>query len=133
MMITRTQPFTHHLLRPLAWLAIAGLMAAVLAITAFASDDPGLAAIGGEGAESISGYVVSEIHYRLDEANPGLIRAVSFEVLGGDGQTQPTSVGVTLGPGQPTTTCWATDGDEWTCPVSFPVADASALRVVAAR
>jgi len=108
-------------------------MAAVLAITAFASDDPGLAAIGGEGAGGISGYVVSGIHYRFDETNPGLIRAVSFAILGGDGQTRPTSVSVTLGSGQPASGCWATDGDQWTCPVSFPVADASALRVVASR
>ena len=129
----RTHSSFHPMLRPRVWLAAAGLMAAVLAITAFASDDPGLAAIGGEGAGSISGYVVSDIHYRLDEANPGLIRAVSFDVVGGDGQTQPATVGVTLGPGQPTSACWATDGDQWTCPVSFPVADASALRVVAAR
>jgi len=131
--MTRTTSPFHPLFRPLDWLAVASLMAAVLAITAFASDDPGLAAIGGEGAGSISGYVVSDIHYRLDEANPGLIRAVSFDVLGGDGQTQPTTVGVTLGSGQPTSTCWATDGDRWTCPVSFPVADASTLRVVAIR
>jgi hypothetical protein len=127
-----TSPF-NPLLRPLAWLAVAALMAAVLAITAFASDDPGLAVIGGEAAGDISGYVVSDVHYQLDQTNPSLIRAVSFDVLGGDGRTRPSTVGITLGPGQPTSTCWATDGDQWTCPVSFPVADASALQVVAAR
>ena len=131
--MTRSLSPFHPLLRPLVWLAAAGLMAAVLAITAFASDDPGLAVIGGEAAGDISGYVVSDIHYQLDQTNPSLIRAVSFDVLGGDGQTRPSTVGITLGPGQPTSTCWATDGDKWTCPVSFPVADASALRVVAAR
>ena len=131
--MTRANSSFHPLLRPLVWLFVPGLMAAVLAITAFASDDPGLAAIGGEAAGSISGYVVSDIHYRLDEANPGLIRAVSFDVLGGNEQTRPTTVGVALGPAQPTSACWATDGDKWTCPVSFPAADASALRVVAAR
>ena len=130
--MTRTFSPFHPLLRPIAWLAVAGLMAAVLAITAFASADPGLVAIGGEGAGSISGYVVSDIHYQLEEANPGLICAVSFEVLVADGQPQPTSVGIALGPGEPASTCWATDGDKWTCPVSFPVAEASALRVVAA-
>jgi hypothetical protein len=121
-----------HLLRPLVWLVVPGLVAAIVAINAFASDDPELMAIGGEGAGGISGYVVSGIHYRLQETNPGLIRAVTFDVLGGDGQTRPTTVGVTLGPGQPTTACRSTDGDEWTCPVSVPAADASALRVVAA-
>jgi len=131
--MTRTFSPFHPLLRPIAWLAVAGLMAAVLAITAFASDDPGLVAIGGEGAGSISGYVVSEIHYQLNDADPGLIRAVSFEVLVADGLPQPTSVGIALGPGEPASTCWATDGDNWICPVSFPAAEASALRVVAAR
>jgi hypothetical protein len=120
-------------MRPLVWLFVPALMAAVLAITAFASDDPGLATIGGEAPGEISGYVVSDIHYQLDQTNPSLIHAVSFEVLGGDGQTRPTTVGVALGPGQPSSACWATDGDQWTCPVSFPVADASVLRVVAAR
>ncbi len=129
--MTRTNSSFHPLLRPLVWLCASGLMAAVLAITAFASDDPGLAAIGGEGAGGISGYVVSDIHYQLDQTNPGLFRAVAFDVLGGDGQTRPTTVGVTLGHGQPTSTCWATDGNKWTCPVSFPVDDASALSVVA--
>jgi hypothetical protein len=131
-MLRTHSPF-HPMLRPLAWLAVAAMMAAVLAITAFASDDPGLVSIGGEAAGDISGYVVSDIHYQLDQTNPSLIRAVSFDVLGGDGHTQPTTVGVTLGPGQPASTCWATDGDQWTCPVSFPVADASALQVVATR
>jgi hypothetical protein len=131
-MMRTYSPF-HLMLRPLAWLAAAALMAAVLAITAFASDDPGLVTIGGEAAGDISGYVITDVHYQLDEANPSLIRAVSFAALGGDGQTRPTTVGVALGPGQPTSTCWATAGDKWTCPVSFPVADASALRVVAAR
>ena len=131
--MTRTTSPFNPLLRPLAWLAVAALMAAVLAITAFASDDPVLAAIGGEAAGDISGYVVSDVHYQLDQTNPSLIRAVSFDVLGGDGQTRPSTVEITLGPGQPTSTCWATDGDQWTCPVSFTVADASALQAVATR
>ena len=132
-MMTRTHSPFHPMLRPLAWLAVAALMAAVLAITAFASDDPGLATIGGEGAGDISGYVVSGIHYRLDDTDPSLIRAVTFNALGGDGHSRPTTVGITLGPGQPTSTCWPTDGNEWTCPVSFQAADVSALRVIAAR
>jgi hypothetical protein len=125
-------PSFHHLLWPLVWLLVPGLVAAVLAIAASASADPGLAAIGGEGANDISGYLATNIHYDLDEGNPGLIHAVSLNLIGADGRTRPTTVSITLGAGQPASTCWPTDGDKWTCPVSFPVAEASALRVVAA-
>lgn len=131
--MSQRYPTFLHLLRPLVWLVVPGLVAAVVAFTAFASDDPGLVAIGGEGTGDISGYLVTDIHYDLDENNPGLLHAVSLNVIGADGQTRPTTVSVTLGTGQPASTCWATVGDEWTCPLSFPLADAEALRVVAAR
>jgi hypothetical protein len=123
----------HHLLRPVVWLPAAALMAAGLATTAFASDDPGLAAIGGEGTGGISGYQVTDIHYEFDQGNPGLFHAVTLSVIGADGQTKPTTVSVTLGAGQPASTCGPIGGNVWTCPVSFPVADAAALRVLATR
>jgi len=60
-----------RLLRPVVWLLAAALMAAGLATTAFASVDPGLAAIGGEGTGGIRGHQVVDIHYEFNQGTPG--------------------------------------------------------------
>lgn len=126
-----TFPTCAKLFRPLLWLGLAGLLASVLAISASASDDPGLAAIGGEGAGHISGFIVSDIRYGLDADDPGRLATVSLTVVGEDGRTPPARVRVSVRAGQPAVSCFSPDGMRWTCPVAASVAEADALRVSA--
>lgn len=125
--------FLPIIFRPFALLSGAALLAATLAVSARAAEDPGLAAIGGEGVGSISGFVVSDIHYTLDDDLPGQLSSVSLAVIAPDGQTTPRVVAISLQTGQPTSSCYSTDGLHWSCPVSFPLAAAEALRVSAIR
>jgi len=120
-------------LKPLAWLAGAALLAATLAVTARASEDPGLAAIGGEGLGSISGFVVSDIHFAFDNDQPGRLSSVSLTVIAPDGSSLPSSVGVAMQSGQPASRCHSADGLHWSCPVSWSLAAANALRVTAVQ
>jgi len=122
-----------NLLRLLLWIPLAGLLAAGVVISASASEDPGLAAIGGEGAGAISGFVVSEIHYSLADDNPGRLAAVELTVLAADGSTTPSRVSVSLQAGAPATTCLPTEGPSWTCPLDAPLREAESLRVSASR
>jgi hypothetical protein len=115
------------------WLGLAGLLAATLAVTASASQDPGVAAIGGEGSGLISGFVITDIDYGLSNTLPGRLDSVSLSVIGPDGQTTPTRVSVSLIAGQPATDCLRQSGSRWTCPLDLPVAAAETLQVTASR
>ena len=122
-----------NLLRLLLWITLAGLLAAGVVISASASEDPGLAAIGGEGAGAISGFIVSEIHYSLADENPGRLAAFELTVLAADGSTTPSRVSVSLQAGAPSTPCFSTQGLRWTCPLDAPLRAAESLRVSATR
>jgi len=117
--------------RPFALLAGAALLAATLAVSARASEDPSLAAIGGEGVGSISGFIISDIHFALDNDHPGQLSSVSLAVIAPDGQTAPRVVAISLQTGQPASSCQSADGQHWSCPVSWPLAAAEALHVIA--
>lgn len=129
--MARTFPIFTTLIRPLVWLGLAGLLASVLAISASASDDPGLAAIGGEGAGAISGFVVSDIRYVLDSDDPGRLEAVSLNVAAADGRTPPARVVVSVRIGEPAAHCFPVGGQRWTCLLDTAVAQADALQVSA--
>jgi hypothetical protein len=122
-----------NFLRPLAWLVLAGLLAAMLAVSASASQDPGLAALGGEGAAAISGFVIADVNYAVSDSQPGRLKAVSLSVVGPDGWTTPTRVSVSLVPGQPSSACLRQSASRWTCPLDLPVAAAESLQVSASR
>ncbi|MCJ7678054.1 MAG: hypothetical protein MUO35_10080 [Anaerolineales bacterium] len=117
--------------RPVALLGGAALLAGTLAVSAKASEDPGLAAIGGEGVGSISGFIISDIDFALDNDHPGQLSSVSLAVIAPDGRTTPRVVAISLQTGQPTSSCHSADGLHWSCPVSWPLAAAEALRVIA--
>jgi len=120
-------------IRHFAWLAGASLVAVTMAVSARASEDPDLAALGGEGLGSISGFIVSDIHFALDDDQPGQLSSVSLAVIAPDGRTMPSRVDVSLQTGQPASYCHSVDGLHWSCPVSWPLAAADTLRVIATR
>jgi len=129
--MTLTRTLLPTFLRPLVWLGLAGLLAATLAVTASASQDSGLAAIGGEGSGLISGFVIADVDYALSDARPGRLDSVSLSVVGPDGRTTATRVSVSLIAGQPATDCLQQSPSRWTCPLDLPVAAADSLQVSA--
>jgi hypothetical protein len=66
----------------------------------------------GEGTGAISGYTVSQLHYRLAE-DPALLEAVSFVLDGPAGQAL-----VSFSPGQgPAFPCRQVGATRWECPL----------------
>lgn len=131
--MTPTRTLLPNFLRPLVGLGLAGLLAAMLAVTASASQDPGLGALGGEGAGAISGFVIADVNYAVSDSQPGRLEAVSLSVVGPDGRTTPTRVSVSLVPGQTPSDCLRQSASRWTCPLDLPVAAAESLQVSASR
>ncbi len=131
--MTLSRTILPNFLRPLVWLGLAGLLAAMLAVTASASQDPSLVAIGGEGSGLISGFVIADIDYDLSDTRPGRLHSVSLSVVGPDGRTTATRVSVSLIAGQPAADCLQQSSSRWTCPLDLPLAAAETLQVSASR
>jgi len=131
--LTLTRTILPNFLRPLVWLGLAGLLAAMLAVTASASQDPDLVAIGGEGSGLISGFVIANINYSLSDTQPGRLDSASLSVVGPDGRTTATRVSVSLIAGQPATDCLRQSSSRWICPLDLPLAAAETLQVTASR
>lgn len=110
-------------------LALAGLLGtATYALTAsntFASATNQ----SGQGAQSISGFEVSNVQYTLDAVNPENLSAVDFDLDGvaGDVRAKVRSAALTY------STCTNTAANHWTCPVTDSVASADELTVIAVQ
>lgn len=120
-----------NLLRLSLWLGLASLLAAGISISASASEDSGVVGIGGEGSASISGFMISDIHYTRSEADPSRLAGISFEVVAADGRTAAEQVTASVVAGQPETICLPQGGLRWICPLDVSAASADALRVSA--
>jgi hypothetical protein len=108
------------------------LVVLVLALSgftyAFAAGNTVPESKAGDGSGTISGYVVSNIHYILDASNPTLIDAVTFQL---DGTATDVYAKVGAGSWSPLCTLAAS---VWTCDVAGTVVlPAVTLQVVAAN
>jgi hypothetical protein len=82
----------------------------------------------GDGADTISGYTVSNVAYTLDTSNPANVTFVDFDL-----DADATTVKVSLS-GEALQTCNNTAGFHWQCPISGVTATAANnLRVSAAQ
>lgn len=83
----------------------------------------------GQGAQTISGFAVSNVSYTLDAVNPENYSAVDFDLDGaaGDVRAKVTAAGTTY------STCSNTTGNHWTCPITNSVASADELTVIAVQ
>lgn len=110
-------------------LAVAGLLGtasyALTASNTFASS----VNQSGQGAQTISGFAVSNVTYTLDAINPENLSAVDFDLDGpaSDARAKVRSTATTY------STCTNTTGNHWTCPVTDAVADADELTVIAVQ
>ena len=96
--------------------------------TAYAAANTVPSSAAGEGSGAISGYVVSNIDYTLDSANPSSITGVAFDLDAAAG-----TVKVSLVTGGATTACVHGSLFHWTCAVTVPVVSANNLTVVASQ
>ena len=106
------------------------LLIAILSFTvhAFASSETNPAGHGGEGANTISGWVVSNVQYRLSE-NPSTVSSIEFNL------DKPASV--VKASVNPTNAgffeCQNSSGNHWACNInpSVEISLMNELRVVA--
>lgn len=110
-------------------LLIALVLAAVTFAYAAANTVP--ASSAGDGSNTISGYIVSNVHYVLDTNNPAVISAVEFTLSGAN---TPQTVKIQLVGGGNWYSC-SLSGGTYSCNVGGAVSayDAAYLRVVAAQ
>ncbi|OIO95136.1 MAG: hypothetical protein AUK03_05830 [Anaerolineae bacterium CG2_30_64_16] len=89
----------------------------------------------GDGAETISGYTVTDVRYTLGAADPTKIDSVKFDIAATAGASAPVTVKVQLVDAGAWFACAVTTSPEWSCSVASAVnvADADQLRVVAAQ
>jgi hypothetical protein len=113
--------------RVVGLLAVAGMLGtasyALTASNTFASSTNQ----SGQGAQTISGFAVSNVSYTLDAVNPENLSAVDFDLDGAasDVRAKVRTAATTY------STCSNTAGNHWTCPVSDTVASADQLTVIA--
>jgi hypothetical protein len=96
---------------------------------AFAEANTVPATFAGDGAEDISGYIISGVHYTLDVGNPALINAVIFTL-----DNAATTVRVKLvQAGTTYYTCTVAGGTSVSCNIggAVTVLAADELRVIA--
>ena len=108
---------------------VALLVCVTLFVTfAFASSETNLPPTGGEGAAKISGWNVSNVHYRLAD-NPSKIGAIEFDL---DGPANQVAIYFNTASNR-AFSCYNTYGHHWLCQVgSIEVANINTLRVIAA-
>lgn len=82
----------------------------------------------GDGADTISGYTISNVEYTLDTSNPANVTQVEFDL-----DAAATDVKVSLS-GEALQSCTNTSGFHWQCAISgVTAAAADNLRVAAAQ
>jgi hypothetical protein len=83
----------------------------------------------GQGAQTISGFAVSNVSYTLNGSNPENYSAVEFDLDGaaGDVRAKVTAAGATY------STCANTLANHWNCPITDSVASADQLTVIAVQ
>lgn len=110
---------------------LAALLAGLLALGAYAymATNTVPATKAGEGADTISGYAVSNVNYQLNATTPSDLDAVSFTLddVAGVVKAKVVSSSSTY------TDCANTAGNDWSCDLSPDVAVSSAdeLSVIA--
>lgn len=107
------------------------LLAALISVTffatnAYASSETDQIPRRGEGETGISGYVISNIHYRFAE-NPAYLSAVELDL---DGPASRVMIGFDA-PSKQSFTCHNVDRHHWLCEVdNVEIAGINLLRVV---
>ena len=112
-------------------IALVALLAFVLGTTAFAyaasiTFNGGTAGAAGQGSGAISGYVVSSVHYQLDNTNPGQVVGVTFTM----NPDTATTVKARINAGT-WVVCSAAPSPR-SCPVTGSTVGATSLEVAAA-
>jgi hypothetical protein len=109
---------------------VIALMAFVFATvaTAFAASNTVPTSSAGEGAGTVSGYTVTNVHYELNASNPASIDYVSFTL-----NASATTVKIKLvAAGSTYYSCTNTSGNSWQCTTAgATVQPADELRVIA--
>jgi hypothetical protein len=116
-------------------LAAFGLIA-IVAVTGYgyAASNAVPTSLAGDGAGTVSGFAVTDIHYNLDTSNPQNLTSLTFTVApavpAGGAVRASLDNGVSwLAAGA----CSITGGTSVTCTTSNPVTGVTTLRVVAAQ
>ena len=111
-------------------LVIALVAASAIAFGAYAfmASNTVPASHAGDGSGTISGYLVSSVHYQLNSTDPSTMDSVTFTL-----DSAANDVRVSLDGGSSWTTCSVSGGTSVTCAFASPedVLPANALRVVA--
>lgn len=83
----------------------------------------------GQGAQTISGFAVSNVTYTLDSLDPEVYSAVEFDLDGtaGDVRAKVVSTATTY------STCSNTTGNHWSCSISDRVDASDELTVIAVQ
>lgn len=109
--------------------ALAALLAFVVATAAYAftAGNTVPATKAGDGQTTISGYVVSNVKYVLDSADPANLSQVTFDL-----DAAATTVKAKVVSTASFSDCTNTGGNSWSCDVSgTSVLSANQLRVIA--
>lgn len=109
---------------PLFALIVLAVSFATFAFASSRTDQPA----GGEGANLVSGYDVSGVHYLLSE-DPSLLAAVEFDL---DAPAASVKAGVSSSNGR-VVSCRNTGGYHWVCDFnsSVQISEVNELRVIA--
>lgn len=80
-------------------------------------------------AQTVSGFAISNVGYALDPMNPGMIRAIGFDLDGpaSDVRAKVRSAARTY------SICINTIDFHWFCPIAEEAAEADALAVIAVQ
>jgi hypothetical protein len=113
-------------------IALVALLAFVLGTTAFAyaatiTFNGGSAGNAGQGTGQISGYVVSNVHYTLDDVDPSSITSVTFSLTPDNATTVKAKI-----QGAPDWALCSETGTTWSCGVTGDAEGATNLEVAAA-
>jgi len=88
----------------------------------------------GDGANTVSGYTVTNVTYTLNSTNPANLDAVKFNIAPTAGAAAPITVKAQLVTSGAWFDCALVSGAQWSCTVSgVTAAAANNLRVVAAQ
>lgn len=95
---------------------------------AFAAENTNPPAAGGDGASAVSGYVITDVAYHVNEANPTRLDSVSFTLDASAGMVRIKLIEA----GSTWYNCKAVSGNDWSCDTpGADIASVDQLRVFA--
>ena len=121
------------ILRPRTLVAILAVLLIMIAAYAYAAANEVPETGAGDGSNTISGYTITNVQYSLDDADPSLISAVSFDINPTDNASPVREIKVQLVTGGDWFDCTEA-GTSATCTnIGVSVFTANQFRVVAVQ